>query len=36
MDVHECFDVDEGAPSKKSERGPRNLNIKVNMKEQSK
>jgi len=28
MNVHECFDVDEGARSKS---GPRNLNARVNM-----
>ncbi|XAR67741.1 hypothetical protein NMG60_11002630 [Bertholletia excelsa] len=26
MDVQECFNIDEGAPSKKRKRGPRNLN----------
>ncbi|KAK4261338.1 hypothetical protein QN277_004350 [Acacia crassicarpa] len=25
MDVHECFNVDEGDQSKKRKRGPRNL-----------
>ncbi|KAK7395822.1 hypothetical protein VNO78_16393 [Psophocarpus tetragonolobus] len=29
MNVHKCFGVDEGAPSKKRKRGPRNLNAKI-------
>jgi len=28
MDIHESFTLDEGAPSKKRKRGPRNLNKK--------
>ncbi|XP_027942227.1 uncharacterized protein LOC114195971 [Vigna unguiculata] len=28
MDIHESFTLEEGAPSKKRKRGPRNLNIK--------
>ncbi|MED6210822.1 hypothetical protein PIB30_067738 [Stylosanthes scabra] len=35
IDVHECFTLEEGAPSKKRKRGPRNLNIKINDKGKS-
>lgn len=29
MDIHETFSLEEGAPSKKRKRGPRNLNAKA-------
>ncbi|XP_028800748.1 uncharacterized protein LOC114756006 [Neltuma alba] len=35
MDIHESFTLDEGAPSKKRKRGPRNLNAKANNKGKS-
>ncbi|XP_028753001.1 uncharacterized protein LOC114712623 [Neltuma alba] len=35
MDIHESFTLDEGAPSKKRKRGPRNLNAKTNSKGKS-
>ncbi|XP_028798861.1 uncharacterized protein LOC114754239 [Neltuma alba] len=35
MDIHESFTLDEGAPSKKRKRGPRNLNAKTSSKGKS-
>ncbi|XP_028803194.1 uncharacterized protein LOC114758322 [Neltuma alba] len=35
MDIHESFTFDEGAPSKKRKRGPRNLNAKISSKGKS-